>query len=118
MTPSPSQPLDVASTELACTEHLREALDTLRHKGQPSFLSESIPYAKDALSVLKGVVYFQDLHYPELREFYAQCLLKQLKKEPAVACYKEQIGLFAQLNSSTKSMMLRAALPYATHCFT
>jgi hypothetical protein len=118
MTPSTSQLLDVASTELACTKHLREALVNLRHKGKPTFSSKPVPYAKEELSVLKGVVYFQDLHYPELRELYVRCLLKQLKSEPTVACYKKQIGLFAQLNSSTKSMMLRAALPDAAHCFT
>jgi hypothetical protein len=97
MTPSSSQLLDVASTELACTKHLREALVNLRHKGQPTlnFSSESVPYAKEELSVLKGVVYFPDLHYPELRELYVRCLLKQLKLKPAIACYKKQIGLFA-----------------------
>jgi hypothetical protein len=68
---------------------------------------------------LKGVVYFQDLlGYPALREQYVHGLMSQLKSKTTIACYKEQMGLFDQLNSSTKSMMLRAALPYAAKCFT
>jgi hypothetical protein len=103
--------IDVVSTACACTAHLDSVLPKLD-------LQKGTAFAKDELSHLKGVIFFQKLpHYTNLREKYVRALLAYLQFKHGHSYYQAQLDLFGQLNSCTKSMMLNMVLPTAHDCF-